>query len=344
MIKKILLLSVLVLMCACSKEESSIFKEDFLMDTVVSVKLYGTKDKRVIDEIFQRLEEIDETFDNYNSDSPIEKINNNPNTPTEVPDEAARLIERSLGYAKETDGHFNPVLGSLTKIWNISQGEKDRESIPSDEEVSKALSHIDFSKLSVSDNSVSINDTGAKLDLGAIVKGYAADEVKKLLDKEKIGAAVIDLGGNIMTYGKKSDGSPWVVGVRNPSESESLVFTYESDKTSTCVTSGNYERFFIHDGKRYHHIIDPETGFPSEGNWLSVSVVCESSEVADMLSTALFVAGPKRASEILKKFDAEAAFVMDDKRVFASGDFFSKIDKNSLQTDYEIYRLEDFND
>ena len=157
---------------------------------------------------------------------------------------------------------------------------------------------------------------GQSIDLGGIAKGYAADEVRRILLQHKISDALINLGGNIVAMGYREDGLPWQIGVQNPlSARGDYIGTLEaSDKT--IVTSGSNEQFFISDGVRYHHIIDPHTGYPADSELLSVTVICSSSTDADGLTTGIFVSGISDSMTLLKNTDAQAIFVMQNKDLF----------------------------
>jgi thiamine biosynthesis lipoprotein len=158
-----------------------------------------------------------------------------------------------------------------------------------------------------------------RLDLGAIAKGYAADEIEQILLNHKVKAAVIDLGGNIFVFGSKKDKSPWRVGIQNPESERGEYLGIVTGGQMTVVTSGVYERYFIENGKRYHHILSTQTGFPVDNGLLSVSIVSKSSIDADALSTSLFILGIEKGMEFLKRFpDTYAIFIDKDKKVYLS--------------------------
>ena len=187
--------------------------------------------------------------------------------------------------------------------------------VPTEEEIEKALSLVDYRKLVLNpeDNSAKLLQEGMKLDLGAIAKGYAADEVGKLLKEEDIESAYINLGGNVLLVGGKPDGSPWKIGVQDPRLNRGNVMASIELIDKTIVTSGNYERYFEEDGVIYHHILDPDSGYPANSNVISVSIICDSSLDADALSTSIFILGLEKGLELINQLEGfEAIFITDN--------------------------------
>lgn len=327
MIKILFLL--IILLTGCGEIE----REEFLMDTLVSLKLYDDNEE-AIDKAIERLREIDKDFNNYDKESTLSKINREAmNETIKTPQYVSGLINRSLKYADDTGGSFNPALGSLIELWDI----RNRTTLPKEEEIIDALQFIDYTLIEAKGEEVSIRGEGISLDLGAVVKGYASDEVRKILIEEGVTGGIIDLGGNILAFGKKKDGSPFRLAVRSPFDG-GIIFTFLTDEIS-CVSSGNYERFFIYEGERYHHIIDPMTGWPVKSDYSQVSVIGESSEVCDMLSTALYVKGVDEALPLIEKYGVECAFTMNDKRILVSDKLYDMIEKNSIAEGYRLEKI-----
>ncbi|MCX8012779.1 MAG: FAD:protein FMN transferase, partial [Rectinema sp.] len=160
---------------------------------------------------------------------------------------------------------------------------------------------------------------GMRLDLGAIAKGYAADEIAQILANHKVKAAIIDLGGNILAFGAKKDKSPWRIGIQDPESERGEYLGIVTGPQMTVVTSGVYERFFIENGTRYHHILSTRTGWPVDNGLLSVSIVSKRSIDADALSTSLFILGMEKGLALLKNFaDTYAIFIDKDHKVYLS--------------------------
>lgn len=273
------------------------------LGTVCFINLYDDGKKSVYDEIFERISEIDREFNVNNDDSEISKVNTEAKiSPVKVSDDFAFVLKTALEAAEISDGDFNPALGNLIKLWGINT---EDAHVPQPAEIDEAKSHCDWRKIVFDGESktVFLGDEKMLLDFGAIAKGFAADEIAKICKKRNVRRAVIDLGGNVLAFGKKSGGEKWSIGIKNPDAPESEVSKVLSIDEGSVVTSGNYERYFIQDGKRYHHILDGKTGYPAESGLKSVTVVCGKSVVADALSTAFFVAGKEKSLALKKVFE-----------------------------------------
>lgn len=275
-------------------------RTEALMGTVCTVNAYEDGTKSLYDELFARLHEIDETFSVTIDSSEISAINKAAGERSvSVSSDTAYVVKTSLSFAELTGGAFDPTVGPLVKIWGINT---DHARVPEKSEIDAVLPLINWRDVSVTDdNTVMLKRPGMALDLGGIVKGYAADELTKILDARKVRRAIVDLGGNIFVYGKKKDGSPWRVGIKKPNDPEGVPSIVLNVANSTIVTSGVYERFFTENGVRYHHILDAKTGYPAASGLLSSTVICESSMAADALSTSVFVLGKKSGMELLRR-------------------------------------------
>ena len=232
-----------------------------------------------------------------------------------------KLIDFLL-YAKDlyekTDGKMNIMMGSVLRIWHehrTAAGEDPSvASVPSREELLDAAAHTDFSSLEidVQAGTVRLTDPKASLDVGALGKGYATEMAARHLESLGVSGYVLNVGGNIRTIGTKQDGSDWLTGIKDPSCPDEAYAAKLNLKDTSCVTSGNYERFFTVNGVRYHHIIDPDTLFPAE-YCASVTVITRDSGAADALSTALFCMSYEDGVQLLQKFDdAQALWIYDD--------------------------------
>jgi thiamine biosynthesis lipoprotein len=233
------------------------------------------------------------------------------------------VLKRAVHFAKLSGGAFDPSIGPLVKLWNIGFG---ADRVPGEEEIAAVLPLINWKDIVINEDAATVflRQPGMRLDLGAIAKGYAADEAAGILRAAGIKRALIDLGGNILVYGTKRDGSPWRVGIQNPVEGRGAYFGITEVQNTppgsglppgskTMVTSGVYERFFESHGKRYHHILSPGSGRPVDNGLLSVTVISGSSIDADALSTSLFVLGYEKGSILAESLaTTEAIFVFAD--------------------------------
>ncbi|MEE0353471.1 MAG: FAD:protein FMN transferase [Treponema sp.] len=292
------------------------------MDTLCTVNAFEDGTKKLYDEIFERLAQIEKEFSATLPDSEISQINSMAGiSAVQTNEEVLNVMDFALKTAWISDGAFTPAAGPLVDLWGINT---DHQRIPSQAEINKALELVDFGCVGLSRDSVFLRKAGMKVNLGGIVKGFAADEVCKILKKHNVKKAVVDLGGNIYVYGKKSDGSKWTVGIKNPDSPSSAPLLRLCINENSVVTSGSYERFFEADGKKYHHIFNPATGFPADYGIVSATVISPSSIAADALSTATFVLGVEKSFKLLDKFkkefgtDISFVFICKYGSVFAS--------------------------
>ena len=277
------------------------------MGTVCSINAYEYGTQKLYDELFTRIAEIESDFSVNIASSQIAAINTAAGQrAVTVSANVFSVVKAALQYAELTDGAFDPTVGALVKLWGINT---DNARVPQQQEIDDALPLVNWRNVIISENadgsgSVMLSQRGMSLDLGGIVKGYAADELVKILQKRNVKRAIIDLGGNVFVYGKKKDGSLWRVGVKDPEFPEGTPALIMHLTNSTVVTSGVYERFFVEDGAWYHHILDTKTGYPASTGLLSTTIICESSMAADALSTSVFALGKERGMELLKKIAA----------------------------------------
>lgn len=268
----------------------------FAMDTVCTINAYDNGTKKVYDEIAARLSELENVFSVTIENTEIAKINKNAGiAPVKVGDDAIIVVKTALEIAEKTEGAFNPAAGKLIDLWGINT---DYAKVPTDLEIKNALGLCDWKAIKIDEEKgeIFIEKTGVQMNLGGIAKGYAADCVVEILKKYEVKKAIVDLGGNVVVFGKKENGKAWVVGIKNPAAPENapllkLNIGGISGEGISVVTSGNYERFFEKDGRRYHHIFDTATGFPCENGTASSTIITKSSMIADALSTATFVMG-----------------------------------------------------
>jgi len=330
-------LAAALLFAAGTIAGSSLYAEelsrtDFVLGTVCTVRFIDGGNNAALDEAFARLRTIEEHMSANRDDSELSRVNAMAGKePVKVSEDTFYVISKALDYARLTNGGFDPSVGPLVKLWNMGNG---GEKVPPAKNILAAKALVDWRQivLDATTRKVFLKKPGMALDLGAIAKGYAADEIEKILLNHKVKAAVIDLGGNIFVFGSKKDKSPWRVGIQNPDSTRGEFLGIVAGGQMTVVTSGVYERYFIENAKRYHHILDPKTGFPVDNGLVSVSVVSKSSIDADALSTSLFVLGIEKGMEFLRQFpDTYAVFIDKDNRVYLSpgaGKVFTLQDKN----------------
>ena len=242
------------------------------------------------------------------------------------------ILERIWRISADSGGALDVTLGRLSRLWNMdglaAEGEGEGISIPSTDQIRSALEERGYERVRFAGDGM-ILPAGMQLDLGAVGKGIACDRVSAYLHSQpQITGAVVTVGGSVVTYGEKPDGSPWKVAVIHPREEGNYLGVLSLTGEQYVSTSGDYERYVMVDGVRYHHILDPATGYPARSGLCSVTVLCDGGLLADALSTACFVLGPERGMALAENYGAEALFVCEDgelqmtegmKEIFSAG-------------------------
>lgn len=310
--KKILIALAVVAAVAAAAiffaSSNEVKREFFAMNTFVSAKVKGFAAKDAAGGISTLVRELDsKQLSRYTSGSEISRINSEAETV--LSDEMRDYITELLEVGKMSGGKFDIALGAVSDLWSFN----DSPRVPSTDELTEALSRSGSDKLSLSGNTLTRAD-GCIIDLGSAGKGIALDKVKSYLSDKKICSAVVSVGGSVLLYGKGS----FNVGVRDPwGEAGRSVMTVRLG--AGCVsTSGSYERCFEQGGKRYHHILDPDTGLPVENGLVSVTVISDSGLLSDALSTACFVLGAEGGAKLAAKYGCEAIFITEDKKVICT--------------------------
>lgn len=288
---------------------------DFAMDTVISETLYTTGED-INASVGEKLREIETGLLSWTTgDSQIAEINNANGETVGVSEELAGYLTQILQLAADSDGAFDPTLGEVIRLWNI---EGDDPHVPEQSELDKLLKNVDYKNIVLDGDKVTLKN-GSTLDLGAVGKGIGCDVTAACLKEQKdVTGMILNLGGSsVMAYGEKPDQSPWKVAVTDPRDTEGEYVGAVTIKGGEFLsTSGDYEKYFMENGKRYHHILNPEDGYPVWNGVTSVTVVCDNGLLADGLSTACFVLGIEDAQPLLEKYHADAAFMDEDHNVY----------------------------
>lgn len=293
-------------------------RTEFVLGTVAKISIYDHQSEEILDLAANRLYELEDTLSINKTGTLIDEINAQAGiSPVQVDADTFSVIEKGLAYSQLTDGAFDISVGPIVKLWNI--GFPDAR-IPSAQEISTALPLVGFDKvqLNAEDSTVYLEEKGMQLDLGGIGKGYAADEIADLLRSQGVEHALIDLGGNLYTLGTKVDGSLWNIGVQDPFNPRGKIIGRLTTADESIVTSGIYERFIEDEaGHKYHHILDPKTGYPYENEIAGVTIVSKHSTDGDALSTSVFALGIEKGLEFVESQpDVEAIFVTTDYKVY----------------------------
>ncbi|MDR3114362.1 MAG: FAD:protein FMN transferase [Treponema sp.] len=302
------------LLLACTEPPQA--QAELVLGTICSINLYGHGSPHIYETLFSRLREIERTMSATLEDTPVDRINKNAGIrPVPVPMDLIDVLEQALRYGALSEGAFDPTIGPLVQRWAIGS---EHPRIPGALEIEETLSLINWQDVVIDrkEATVFLRRSGMALDLGAIAKGYAADEVGALLKKAGIQGAIIDLGGNIFAYGTKQGGAPWRIGIQNPLSSRGAYLGILEVRHKSIVTSGVYERYAEIDGKRYHHILSTQDGYPVSNGLLSVTIIADRSMDADALSTAAFALGYEKGRALVESQDhAEALFIFEDKHI-----------------------------
>ncbi|GHV96342.1 FAD:protein FMN transferase [Spirochaetia bacterium] len=318
--------------CAITEPSQS----EFVLGTICTITLYEQGKLQVYRDIFRRFREIEDRMSVGPEKTDVARINANAGIgPVKVHEDVFEVIERAVYYAEISEGAFDPTVEPLVSLWGIGG---DNARIPLQEEIDAVLPLIGWRNIELDREhcTVYLKRSGMALDLGAIAKGFAADEAVEIVKKARIKRAIIDLGGNILVYGEKKDKSPWKVGIQNPFDSRGAYIGIVQVGEKTVVTSGVYERFFEAEGVRYHHILSPFEGRPARSGLLSVSIVTGQSMDADALSTAVFVLGYERGRALLESLEGvEGIFVLNDMSIRLTGglDFILTDDNYRIVSD-----------
>lgn len=337
----IILIACITFLVGCSNsknvEEVSdvpVSKTEFVLGTVATIKIFDSHNatEEVFNKAFERLREIENKMTINDEESEVIDINKNAGKEfVKVSDDTFYVISKGKHFSELTNGRFDISVGPLVKLWNIGT---EYAAVPSEDEINIKKELVDYNDVILDKNrkAVMLNKENMMVDLGGIAKGYGADEVVKILKDNNVKHAIINLGGNVFAYGNKEDDIPWSIGVQNPYLARGGYIGIVKVSHKTVVTSGVYERYFEKYGKRYHHILDPDTGYPVENKLIGISIVADSSIDADSLSTSAFALGVDKGIELIEKLDnAEAIFITEDSEVYMTSglkDRFKLTDSN----------------
>ncbi len=282
------------------------------MDTVITEKIYGKNTSTFIAPVFNIVTGLDETISRFNEESALYRLNTEGKTADKS---VLQIINGVKQVSDDVDGAFDITVGELSDLWNIG---KEGEKIPTEKEIADVLKGIDYKKIRTENGTVYYE--GGEIDLGAVGKGFACDLIKAYLSSENVKGAVVSVGGSILAYGDyNKKGDKWSIAIRHPRSENEFLGIISLDE-GFVSTSGDYERYFEKDGKRYHHIFDARTGMPASSGLVSVTVVAESGLLSDALSTACFIVGAENGTALLEKYGASAIFVDEEMNITTVGE------------------------
>jgi thiamine biosynthesis lipoprotein len=318
----VIIFVAMLLISACNSPPSRSQDSEIILGTVISVTLYADNPQEIFEEIFARVREIEEKMSTSEEDyasTELLRVNRAAGrAAVAVSPDTYEVVTSALQYSELTRGRFDLTVGPLVDLWGIGT---ESAGVPDPDELAEAVDLIDYEEVELFDgrSEIFLPRPEMAIDVGGIAKGYAADEAARILRERGVDSALLDFGGNIMTIGTKPDDVPWRIGLQIPEiEVPRGQFLGIAEVTDlSVVTSGTYERYFIYQGTRYHHILDTETGQPVRNSLASVTIITEESMRADALSTAVFAMGLEEGMRFTEDLeDVEAIFVTEDRKVY----------------------------
>lgn len=307
---------------ACTSQQTAkVSKTEECLDTTCEISVYNmnkSQANKVLTKAFDKINHMEDLMSRTVKGSDVYKINHAGGKYVKVSNETLEVIKLAINMSKASNGKFDITLGKISEMWNFNG---DNPKVPKDSDIKSALACVGYQNIQIDGNKVRLKNTGAHMDLGGVAKGYIADQVTDVLESNDVDSAIINLGGNVVAIGKKSSAKKFVIGVERPySDRTEIVGSVEAED-KTLVTSGIYERFYEEDGVKYHHVLDPATGYPAKTDLEAVTIVADkgNSGFCDAMSTACLILGEKDAKAFVAKMQKtypkkhiEASFINSD--------------------------------
>ena len=300
-----ILMALCLLLSGCGEQE--VVDRIFALNTYITFTVTGRRAEEAVTALRAEVTRLERLFSTTVETSDVARANASDGAPVTISEETASLLTTAFAVSAETDGAFDVTVRPLVTLWDF----EGNPSVPAEEDLAAALALVGQEHVTLTGTEITI-DPGSGIDLGGIAKGYVTDRLRDILTEYGIRSAMLVLGGNCYAHGLKPDGSKWRIGIQDPEDASA---TIGSVRVSDCavITSGGYQRNFVEDGREYHHILDPETGYPAESGFLSVTILSPDGTLADALSTALFVMGPEKAEAYWRtRDDFEFVAVLTD--------------------------------
>lgn len=340
---------------ADTKSQEPISTTAVKLNTAVTVTIYDSQDRNLLTECMNLCDKYEKIFSRTASDSELYQLNHRELTPVagttdtyQVSASLAELVRKGLYYSELSDGAFDIAIEPLTSLWDFTA---EDPQVPKDSLIQDAISKCDYHNISVSDentndtttddgrannsdtdnnnansNQITLKTTDTAIELGAIAKGYIADRLKDYLLSQNVKSAIINLGGNVLCIGGKPDGSSFKIGIQKPFADRSETIAVMDIKDKSVVSSGIYERCFEQDGTLYHHLLNPETGYPYDNGLIAVTIISDESVDGDALSTTCFALGLEDGMKLAESLDnVQAFFVTSDYEIHYTKDFQKEI-------------------
>jgi thiamine biosynthesis lipoprotein len=297
------------------------------MDTIITISVVSSSEdhaERAINTAFTEIERLEALFDFYSPDSEVSRINKNAGvSKVEVSPDMITVLEKASFVSEKTGGAFDVTTGCLLELYDFSQSLKPQKSA-----LEKRLPLVDYRAVQINrdDSTVFLEKEGMLIDLGGIVKGYTADKTVEVLKGAGVDSGIVSIAGDIKAFGLKPDGSPWKVGIKDPrAEGPEDIVGALGLKGRAISTSGDYERYFMLNGERYHHLISPRTGYPVH-TCQSASIISEEGVLADAFATGVFILGPEKGMNIIKELGFEGFIIDKEGRIHDTANIRKEIE------------------
>ena len=320
------------------------------LNTAVQITIYDSQDKALLDDCLALCDKYELVFSRTNEKSELYKLNHRKDTSDKDPnadgqttpypvsgtadtwhisEDLASLLSEGLDITRESDGAFDIAIAPLTSLWDFTA---EDPKVPDDAAIQKALPLCSSDGVTIDGQDITLPSDDIQFDVGAIAKGYIADRVKDFLVKKGVKSAIINLGGNVLCIGSKPDGTPFKVGIQKPFADRNETEAVMDITGKSVVSSGIYERCFKQDGKLYHHILNPQTGYPYENGLISVTIISDQSVDGDALSTTCFALGLEDGLKFAEKKGVQAVFITEDYELHYTDGFQDEINVTDVES------------
>ena len=320
------------------------------LNTAVQITIYDSQDKALLDDCLALCDKYELVFSRTNEKSELYKLNHRKDTSDKDPnadgqttpypvsgtadtwhisEDLASLLSQGLSITRESDGAFDIAIAPLTSLWDFTA---EDPKIPDDAAIQKALPLCSSDGVTIDGQDITLPSDDIQFDVGAIAKGYIADRLKDFLVKKGVNSAIINLGGNVLCIGSKPDGTPFKVGIQKPFADRNETEAVMDITGKSVVSSGIYERCFKQNGKLYHHILNPKTGYPYDNSLISVTIISDQSVDGDALSTTCFALGLDKGLKFAEKKGVQAVFITEDYKLHYTDGFRDEINVTDVES------------
>ena len=333
---------------ATEKEPISI--SSIKLNTAVQITIYDSQDKALLDDCLALCDKFELIFSRTNENSELYNLNHRKDTSDEdsnavgqttpypvsgtadtwhISEDLASLLSEGLDITRESDGAFDIVIAPLTSLWDFTA---EDPKVPDDADIQNALPLCSSDGVTIDKQDITLPSDDIQFDVGAIAKGYIADRLKDFLVKKGVNSAIINLGGNVLCIGSKPDGTPFKVGIQKPFADRNETEAVMDITGKSVVSSGIYERCFKQGGKLYHHILNPQTGYPYDNGLISVTIISDQSVDGDALSTTCFALGLEDGLKFAEKKGVQAVFITEDYELHYTDGFQDEINVTDVES------------